>query len=131
MSRMSEISSVLCFLLMCSQGIAELVESIPYTFVVSAQQVNNSLKLINSAKQEPMNTERARTRALLEKVTPQELCDKYDVVHATVYRWFNISFDIFGRTTTKQQTDITQDIFLKLNQNGFFKVVLRAPRCSR
>jgi methionyl-tRNA synthetase len=37
------------------------------------------------------------------------------------YKWFNISFDIFGRTTTELQTEITQDIFLKLMQNGFLK----------
>lgn len=61
----------------------------------------------------------SEARALLEKCTPQELCDKYYLIHAAVYRWFNIGFDIFGRTTTKLQTDITQDIFLKLNDNGF------------
>ncbi|KAK1764390.1 methionyl-tRNA synthetase [Phialemonium atrogriseum] len=60
-------------------------------------------------------------RALDEKCTPQELCDKYHEIHAEIYEWFNISFDIFGRTTTKLQTDITQDIFLKLNKNGFLK----------
>ncbi|KXX77035.1 putative methionine--tRNA ligase, cytoplasmic [Madurella mycetomatis] len=59
--------------------------------------------------------------ALVEKCSPQELCDKYHAVHAQVYEWFNISFDIFGRTTTQLQTDITQDIFLKLNKNGFLK----------
>ena len=61
----------------------------------------------------------SEARALAEKCTPQELCDKYHLIHAAVYRWFNIGFDIFGRTTTKLQTDITQDIFLKLNDNGF------------
>ncbi|KAI0879028.1 methionyl-tRNA synthetase [Hypoxylon argillaceum] len=61
------------------------------------------------------------TRALAEGCTPQELCDKYRVIHADVYKWFNISFDIFGRTTTELQTQITQDIFLKLNKNGFLK----------
>lgn len=60
-------------------------------------------------------------KALSEKCTPQELCDKYHAIHAEIYRWFSISFDIFGRTTTQRQTDITQDIFLKLNQNGFLK----------
>lgn len=60
-------------------------------------------------------------RALIEKCTPQELCDKYHAIHAEIYEWLNISFDIFGRTTTKLQTEITQDIFLKLNKNGFLK----------
>ena len=36
-----------------------------------------------------------------------------------MYRWFQIDFDIFGRTTTPLQTEITQAIFLKLHQNGF------------
>ncbi|KAI9681342.1 MAG: hypothetical protein M1817_002625 [Caeruleum heppii] len=63
----------------------------------------------------------SEARALIEKCTPQQLCDKYHAVHAAVYNWFNISFDIFGRTTTQLQTEITQDIFLKLNQNGFLK----------
>ena len=61
------------------------------------------------------------TKALEEKCTPQELCDKYYKLHAQVYEWFDIGFDIFGRTPTKQQTDITQDIFLKLHKNGFLQ----------
>ncbi|KAK4188328.1 methionyl-tRNA synthetase [Podospora australis] len=61
------------------------------------------------------------TRALLENCTPQELCDKYHAIHAQVYHWFNIGFDIFGRTTTQPQTDITQDIFLRLKDNGFLR----------
>uniref|UniRef100_A0A8D1VTE9 methionine--tRNA ligase n=1 Tax=Sus scrofa TaxID=9823 RepID=A0A8D1VTE9_PIG len=44
------------------------------------------------------------TKAMEEGLTPQEICDKYHAVHADIYRWFNISFDIFGRTTTPQQT---------------------------
>lgn len=38
-----------------------------------------------------------------------------------MYKWFNISFDVFGRTTTRQQTEITQDIFLKLNSRGLLR----------
>ncbi|KAF3481062.1 methionyl-tRNA synthetase [Arthroderma uncinatum] len=63
----------------------------------------------------------AEAKALLEKCTPQELCDRYHAIHAGIYEWFNISFDIFGRTTTQLQTDITQDIFLKLEKNGFLE----------
>ncbi|KAI8634716.1 methionyl-tRNA synthetase [Xylariaceae sp. FL1651] len=46
------------------------------------------------------------TRALVERCTLIELCDKYCVIYAGVYKWFNISFDIF-------------DIFLRLNKNEF------------
>ncbi|EZF78985.1 methionine-tRNA ligase [Trichophyton soudanense CBS 452.61] len=60
-------------------------------------------------------------KALADNCTPQELCDKYHAIHAEIYEWFNISFDIFGRTTTQLQTEITQDIFLKLEKNGFLE----------
>ena len=61
------------------------------------------------------------TKALEEKVTPQQLCDKYHKVHAEVYDWFGIDFDYFGRTTTPLQTEIAQDIFLKLHDNGYLE----------
>ncbi|ONH66238.1 Methionine--tRNA ligase, cytoplasmic [Cyberlindnera fabianii] len=61
------------------------------------------------------------TKALEEGVTPRELCDKYNKIHAEVYDWFQIGFDYFGRTTTEQQTEIAQDIFLKLQDNGFLE----------
>merc|ERR1719494_1515283 len=40
------------------------------------------------------------------------------MIHAEIYKWFNIDFDFFGRTTTPQQTEITQDIFWKVYNNG-------------
>ncbi|OCL09926.1 methionyl-tRNA synthetase [Glonium stellatum] len=61
------------------------------------------------------------TKAIEEGVTPQQLCDKYYAIHSDVYKWFNIGFDHFGRTPTKQQTDISQDIFLKLYKNGYLE----------
>ncbi|KAJ1560919.1 hypothetical protein HK096_006726, partial [Nowakowskiella sp. JEL0078] len=44
------------------------------------------------------------TKALEEKVSCQELCDKFHAVHKGVYEWFGIDFDYFGRTTTSAQT---------------------------
>lgn len=61
------------------------------------------------------------TKALEEKVTPRELCDKYYKIHSDVYKWFQIDFDHFGRTTTEKQTEIAQDIFLKLNANDYLE----------
>ncbi|KAE8265286.1 hypothetical protein A4X09_0g6700 [Tilletia walkeri] len=61
------------------------------------------------------------TKAIEDGVTPQELCDKYHALHRKAYTWFEIGFDHFGRTTTPQQTTIAQDIFLKLNENGFLE----------
>jgi methionyl-tRNA synthetase len=58
-------------------------------------------------------------RAAEEKISPRELCDRYHAIHAAIYRWFNIAFDKFGRTSTPIQTEVTQDIFKKLDANGF------------
>ncbi|KAJ3067484.1 putative methionine--tRNA ligase, cytoplasmic protein rar1 [Podochytrium sp. JEL0797] len=58
------------------------------------------------------------TKALQEKLTCQEICDKYHKHHKDTYDWFDIDFDVFGRTSTPAQTKITQDIFLQLDNNG-------------
>ncbi|XP_036025428.1 methionine--tRNA ligase, cytoplasmic isoform X2 [Onychomys torridus] len=75
------------------------------------------------------------TKAMEEGLTPQEICDKYHAIHADIYRWFNISFDTFGRTTTPQQTKITQDIFQRLLTRGFVLQdtveQLRCEQCAR
>lgn len=56
------------------------------------------------------------TQALKEGVTPEELCSKYNKIHAEIYQWFDIGFDIFGRTPTKQHEQISQKIFLQLHE---------------
>ena len=72
------------------------------------------------------------TKALEEGVTPKELCDKYYALHAGIYKWFEIGFDIFGRTTTQQQTEIAQDIFLKLEKHGYLvEKTTTQPYCEK
>lgn len=61
------------------------------------------------------------TKALAEKITPKEICDKYFEIHNSIYRWFGIGFDYFGRTTTTEQTEIVQEMFLNLNKSGFIQ----------
>lgn len=46
------------------------------------------------------------------------LC-RYHAIHKEVYDWFNISFDEFGRTSTPQQTEVCQAIFMKLLENNW------------
>ncbi|XP_046846002.1 methionine--tRNA ligase, cytoplasmic-like isoform X2 [Xenia sp. Carnegie-2017] len=60
----------------------------------------------------------SETKALEEGVTPAEICTKYFKIHREVYEWFNIQFDYFGRTTTEEQTKISQDIFWQNYKNG-------------
>lgn len=57
-------------------------------------------------------------KAKQENLTCQQICDKYHILHKQVYDWFNIKFDIWGRTTTKTQTEITHQIFTELYKNN-------------
>ncbi|MGX8678975.1 MAG: methionine--tRNA ligase [Sphaerochaetaceae bacterium] len=75
------------------------------------------------------------TKALIEGVSPRELCDRYHKIHEEIYKWFNISFDYFGRTSTPKQTEIVQGIFNEVDRNGYIKQEeieqLYCPKCGR
>ena len=58
-------------------------------------------------------------KAIEEGLTPQQICDKYYVIHKSIYEWFGCSFDTFGRTTTAQHAATTQELFLRLHQHGY------------
>uniref|UniRef100_A0A672G1F4 Methionine--tRNA ligase, cytoplasmic n=1 Tax=Salarias fasciatus TaxID=181472 RepID=A0A672G1F4_SALFA len=74
-------------------------------------------------------------KAREEGLTPQQICDKYHAVHSSIYKWFQIDFDFFGRTTTEKQTEIAQDIFWRLHKRGFLLEdtveQLRCENCQR
>ncbi|XXG87144.1 hypothetical protein AAC387_Pa11g1905 [Persea americana] len=59
------------------------------------------------------------TKAMEENCTPKQICDKYHAIHKDVYKWFDISFDKFGRTSSPQQTEVCQLIFKKLLDNNW------------
>ncbi|MCL2094329.1 MAG: methionine--tRNA ligase [Treponema sp.] len=59
------------------------------------------------------------TRAAEEGISPSALCERYFKIHDDIYRWFNIAFDIFGRSSTQVHTEVTQDIFQKLDAQGY------------
>ncbi|MCL1992459.1 MAG: methionine--tRNA ligase [Spirochaetes bacterium] len=59
------------------------------------------------------------TKAAEEGISAQELCDRYYEIHSGIYRWFNIAFDKFGRTSTPIHTEVTQEIFKSLDAAGF------------
>ena len=58
-------------------------------------------------------------KALEEGVTPRQLCDKYYAIHKEIYEWFNISSDVFGRTSAENHVHITQEIFRDVYENGY------------
>jgi methionyl-tRNA synthetase len=61
----------------------------------------------------------AEIRAAIEGLEPQELCDKYYQKHKEIYEWFELSFDVFGRTTTPTHTRLSQDLFTALYRQGY------------
>lgn len=61
------------------------------------------------------------TKAIEEKLSPYELCTKYHHIHKEVYDWFQIGFDHFGRTSTPEQTEVAQEIFMKLYKNEYLE----------
>mmetsp|Transcript_105174 Transcript_105174/g.263416 ORF Transcript_105174/g.263416 Transcript_105174/m.263416 type:complete len:696 (-) Transcript_105174:297-2384(-) len=61
------------------------------------------------------------TKALEQGVTPREICDKYHAIHAEIYKWFDISFDQFGRTSDPLQTDTVQSVFKRVHSGGWCK----------
>lgn len=59
-------------------------------------------------------------RAKKEGITPQEIVDKYNGIIGTAFKDFDISFDIFHRTSAEIHHKTSQDFFLKLYENGKF-----------
>ncbi len=74
------------------------------------------------------------TKALEEKKTPRELCDYYYGIHKEIYKWFDINFDKFGRTSNEEIKEVTQEIFNELDKNGYIKEhtskQLFCPHCN-
>jgi methionyl-tRNA synthetase len=58
-------------------------------------------------------------KAQKEGLTCEQVCDNFRPKHVKLYEWFGVNFDVFGKTTTEIQTEITHDIFLKLHDKGF------------
>ncbi|MFA7273757.1 MAG: methionine--tRNA ligase [Crocinitomicaceae bacterium] len=59
-------------------------------------------------------------RAKKEGVSPQEIVDKYNGIIAKSFKDFDISFDIFHRTSTELHHQTSQDFFKVLHDKGKF-----------
>ncbi len=56
-----------------------------------------------------------------EGVSPQDIVDRYHEMNKKVFEDFGISFDYYGRTSSKVHHQTSQEIFTVLNNKGFFK----------
>ena len=74
------------------------------------------------------------TKAIEEKKDPRSLCNFYYQEHNKIYKWFNINFDKFGRTSNPQCTEITQSLFKDLDNAGYItehvNKQLFCPHCN-
>ncbi len=59
-------------------------------------------------------------RAKKEGITPQEIVDKYHMLIRDTFSQFNISFDIYHRTSSQLHHETSADFFKKLNDNNQF-----------
>jgi len=70
-----------------------------------------------------------------EGKTPAQVADHYQQEFLETWRRFGISFDLFTTTDTPNHHSVTQDIFLKLLENGYVykKTVSQSycPKCER
>jgi len=56
-----------------------------------------------------------------EGVSPQDIVDRYHEMNKKVFEDFGISFDYYGRTSSKIHRQTSQEMFTVLNDKGFFK----------
>jgi methionyl-tRNA synthetase len=56
-----------------------------------------------------------------EGVYPQDIVDRYHEMNKKVFEDFGISFDYYGRTSSKVHHQTSQEIFKTLYDKGFFK----------
>jgi methionyl-tRNA synthetase len=59
-------------------------------------------------------------RAKKEGTTPKAIVDMYHAINSKAFEDFNISFDIYSRTSNQIHHDTAQEYFKKLNENGSF-----------
>ncbi|MHA1126459.1 MAG: class I tRNA ligase family protein, partial [Candidatus Heimdallarchaeota archaeon] len=63
----------------------------------------------------------AEVSALEAGMPVEEFVEQMYEKQKSIYERFGLSFDIFSRTHTKENTELTQHLFLKLHKNGFIK----------
>ena len=59
-------------------------------------------------------------RAQKEGVTPQQVVDKYHALIRDSFQDFNVSFDVYSRTSSATHAEVSSSFFTKLNNEGKF-----------
>jgi methionyl-tRNA synthetase len=61
----------------------------------------------------------AEISALEEGLDVRTYCDRMHVRQKEVYERFGLSFDYFGRSSSRENRELTQHFYEKLNENGY------------
>lgn len=68
--------------------------------------------------------------ALERNISPRQLCNYFYKVHKEIYRWFNIGYDNFSRTSRRIHHKTTQEFFKLVYQKGYiFEKEMVLPYC--
>ncbi|MDY7039614.1 MAG: methionine--tRNA ligase [Chloroflexota bacterium] len=74
-------------------------------------------------------------RAEEEGITPREVVDRYHPDNVEAFRQLGLTFDLFTETDTENHWAVTQDMFLRLLDNGYIyrdtMLALYCPHCDR
>jgi len=69
--------------------------------------------------------------ALKEKIDVKSYCDKYYKIQKEIYKKWKFDFTYFGRTSSKENEEITQDLFLRIYKNGYIiEKEMTIPYCK-
>ena len=63
----------------------------------------------------------AEVSALEAGMPVEKYVEQMSMKQKEIYERFGLSYDLFSRTHTQENTELTQDLFLKLHKNGFIK----------
>jgi len=62
---------------------------------------------------------RTEIEAKKQKISSEKYSKNLNTEILRIFKWFNINFDNFGRTSCKENHEITKDIFLKLYKKNY------------
>ncbi len=54
-----------------------------------------------------------------KKISPKELVSLYHPKHKKLFNLYNLSFDVYTKTTTTNHKRVVQDLFIRLIKNGY------------
>ncbi len=75
---------------------------------------------------------RTEIEAHARKMSPDDYCRELHTKILNIFNWLEIEFSNFGRTSSPENRELTQEIFLNLHKNGYiFENTIKQLYCTR